>query len=160
MMHHLGDSDWSLVLMTYAEKLGLNLFGWQMSRFHRLTDGLISSMSRGQEKVLTGRVGKWLRSLSPLQRKSWYEFAKHASHMNDEKAYEILLIFLIRISSTSFQNHLLAFETIDKMRVPLRVRRSFENWLVSSQYTELRMNLRSQSHMAIPESYRESTIAK
>ena len=41
MMHHLGDSDWSLVMMTYAEKLGLNLFGWQMSRFHKLTDGLI-----------------------------------------------------------------------------------------------------------------------
>ena len=80
--------------------------------------------------------------------------------MNDDKAYEILLMFLIRLSSTSFQNHLLAFETMDKMRVPLRVRRSFENWLVSTQYSQLRMTLRSQSHMAIPESYRESTISR
>ena len=61
MMYHLGDNDWSLVLMTYAEKLGLNLFGWQMSRFHKQTDGLISKMTRGQEKALTGRA-KWLRS--------------------------------------------------------------------------------------------------
>ena len=158
MMYHLGDNDWSLVLMTYAEKLGLNLFGWQMSRFHKQTDGLISKMTRGQEKALTGRVGKWLRSLSPLQRKSWYEFSKHAAHLNDDLAYELLLKFLFRVSSASFQNHLLAFETMDKMRVPLTVRRSFENWLVSKEYSEIRMNLRSQSHMAIPETYRESTI--
>lgn len=148
---NLIDSKWSMIFVGLAQRLGLTVWEWQLSLLNQQIENLVPKMTRGVEETATGKVGRWLRNLTPQQRKSWYEFAQMPKRFDDEKAQEILGRFLVRLTTAMHQDHLMALRNLEKMRAPLRLRWDLENWIVSEAYGDIRKSLASHASGQFPE---------
>ncbi|HYX40021.1 MAG TPA: hypothetical protein VE954_43550 [Oligoflexus sp.] len=135
------DSKWSLLFVALAQRLGITAWDWQLSLLHHQIESIIPRMMRGAETPAQGKVGRWLRSLTPAQRKAWYELAQQSRRFDDEEAQGIISRFLTRLTTTLLQDHSLALQGLEKMRAPLRLRWDLEHWIVSDVYGELRRSL-------------------
>jgi hypothetical protein len=135
------DSKWSILFVSLAQRLGVTAWDWQLSLLHHQIESIIPRMMRGAETPAQGKVGRWLRSLTPAQRKAWYELAQQSRRFDDEEAQGIISRFLARLTTTLLQDHSLALQGLEKMRAPLRLRWDLEHWIVSDVYGELRRSL-------------------
>lgn len=140
---NLLDTKWSLLFMALAQRLGLPAWDWQLSLLHHQIETLVPRMARGAESSATGRVGRWLRLLSPQQRKAWYDLAQLSKRYNDEEAQILFARFLAKLTTTMLEDHTLALQSLEKMRAPLRLRWDLEHWIVSDLYGEVRRSLGS-----------------
>lgn len=135
------DSKWSLLFVSLAQRLGITAWDWQLSLLHHQIESIIPRMMRGAETPAQGKVGRWLRSLTPAQRKAWYELAQQSRRFDDEEAQGVISRFLARLTTTLLQDHSLGLQGLEKMRAPLRLRWDLEHWIVSDAYGELRRSL-------------------
>jgi hypothetical protein len=135
------DSKWSLLFVALAQRLGITAWDWQLSLLHHQIESIIPRMMRGAETPAQGKVGRWLRSLSPAQRKAWYELAQQSRRFDDEEAQGIMSRFLARLTTTLLEDHAQALQGLEKMRAPLHLRWDLEHWIVSDVYGELRRSL-------------------
>ncbi len=135
------DTKWSLLYVSLAQRLGITAWDWQLSLLHHQIESIIPRMMRGAETPSHSKVGRWLRSLTPAQRKAWYELAQQSRRFDDEEAQSIISRFIARLTTTLLQDHSLALQTLEKMRAPLRLRWDLEHWIVSEAYGELRRTL-------------------
>lgn len=148
---NLIDSKWSMIFVGLAQRLGVTAWEWQLSLLNQQIENLVPKMTRGVEETATGKVGRWLRSLSPQQRKAWYEFAQMPKRFEDDKAQDVISRFLVRVATCMHQDHLQILKNLEKMRAPLRMRWDLENWIVSETYGEIRKALASHAAGQFPE---------
>ncbi len=137
------DTKWVLLFMAIAQRCGVTAWDWQLSLLHHQIESLVPRMSRGMEAPTTGKVGRWLRLLSPQQRKSWYELAQLSRRFTDEQAQLVLARLFGKIACSMLQDHTLILQSLDKLRAPLRLRWDMEQWVVSDTYGDLRKSLGS-----------------
>lgn len=140
---NLLDTKWSLLFMGLAQRLGILAWDWQLSLLHHQIEAIVPRMARGSELPMQGKVGRWLRALSPQQRKAWYELAQLARQFDDERAQLLLARFLAKLTSCMLQDHILALSSLEKMRAPLKLRWELEHWIASEAYGEVRRSLGS-----------------
>lgn len=139
------DTKWSMVFMAIAQRLGITTWDWQLSLLHHQIENIIPRMTRGVELPHSGKVGRWLRALSPQQRKAWYDLAQLGRRFNDEEAQLVIARLLSKMTTCMLQDHPLALSSLEKMRAPLRLRWDLEHWIASDVYGELRRALGSTS---------------
>lgn len=142
------DSKWSLLFVSLAQRLGVTAWDWQLSLLHQQIENIIPRMMRGVESPAHGKVGRWLRNLSPSQRKAWYELAQLSRRFNDEEAQGVIGRFIARLATTLLQDHSLALQDLEKMRAPLRLRWDLEHWILSDTYGDIRRKL---AHVSKPQ---------
>jgi hypothetical protein len=142
---NLVDSKWSVIFVGLAQRFGITAWDWQLSLLNQQIETLVPRMSRTSDSVAAGKVGRWLRALTPQQRKAWYELAQMSKRFDDLKAQEILGRFLVILSTSMHQDHLSALQNLERMRAPLRLRWDLENWIGSDAYGEIRKSLGSHA---------------
>ncbi len=158
---NLVDSKWSLTFVALAQRLGITAWEWQLSLLSQQIETLVPRMSRTSDSVAAGKVGRWLRALTPQQRKAWYELAQMSKRFDDLKGQEILGRFLVILATTIHQDHGGALHNLERMRAPLRLRWDLENWITSDVYGELRKSLGSQAVGHFPDYiYRLPAVAQ
>ncbi|MBC7659739.1 MAG: hypothetical protein H7249_08525 [Chitinophagaceae bacterium] len=157
---NLTDSKWSTLFVGIAQRLGITAWDWQLSLLNQQIETLIPKMSRTTaESAGGGKIGRWLRSLNPHQRKAWYELAQMAKRFDDLKAQEVLGRFLAILTTSLHQDHGSALQNLERMRAPLRLRWDLENWIVSDAYTDIRKMLGSHAIGNFPEEvFRHSAL--
>ncbi len=145
------DTKWALLFMALAQRLGITAWDWQLSLLHHQIEAIVPRMSRGAELPMPGKVGRWLRALSPQQRKSWYELAQLSRLFDDEKAQLVFARFLAKLTTSMLQDHSLALSSLEKMRSPLSLRWELEHWIASEAYGDIRRNIGSGTIGQYPE---------
>lgn len=158
---NLVDSKWSVIFGSLAQRFGIAAWDWQLSLLNQQIETLVPRMSRTSESVAAGKVGRWLRALTPQQRKAWYELAQMSKRFDDGKAQEVLGRFLVIITTSMHQDHLGALQNLERMRAPLRLRWDLENWISSDAYGEIRKSLGSHAAGHFPdEVYRMAALVQ
>ena len=147
----LPENCWSMLFTLLAERLGVSSWRWQLSFLYSEMESLFIHLNRRSETPLPSKVGKWLRSLSPIQRKSWYELGILAKRFNDEQGHYLLGTLMIRLVTSMTANHVQALASLNQMSVPLAMRWNLEQWVLSPAYQEVRSVLRSHISMDVPE---------
>lgn len=148
---NLTDGKWSVLYVGLSQRLGLNAWDWQLSLLNQQIETLIPKMTRTSDTLQAGKVGRWLRTLSPAQRKSWYELAQISKRIEDEKAQEVLGRFVALLTTSIYEDHIGALSTLERVRAPLRLRWDLEAWIVSDSYGEIRKSLGTQANGRFPE---------
>lgn len=158
---NLVDSKWSVIFGSLAQRFGIAAWDWQLSLLNQQIETLVPRMSRTSESVAAGKVGRWLRALTPGQRKAWYELAQMSKRFDDLRAQEILGRFLVMVATSMLQDHLGALQNLERMRAPLRLRWDLENWISSDAYGEIRKSLGSHAVGHFPdEVYRMAALVR
>jgi hypothetical protein len=157
---NLTEGKWCGLFIGLSQRLGLNAWDWQLSLLSQQIEALIPRMTRSSETMQASKVGRWLRSLSAVQRKAWYDLAQVSKKFEDESAQEVLGRFLAILTTTIYQDHIGALSTLERVRAPLRLRWDTENWMISKDYTEIRMSLGSQAIARLPDNvYRMTALS-
>ncbi|RZA24284.1 MAG: hypothetical protein EOP10_10345 [Proteobacteria bacterium] len=157
---NLTDGKWCGIFVGLSQRLGLNAWDWQLSLLNQQIEALIPRMTRSSETLQASKVGRWLRSLTPSQRKSWYDLAQVSKKFEDEQAQAILGRFLAILTTTLYQDHIAALATLERVRAPLRLRWDTENWIVSLAYGEIRKGLGSHTITRFPDNvYRMAVLS-
>jgi hypothetical protein len=145
------DNRWASLWIAVAERFGLYAWRWQLSVLHGELEGLLSKLNRSKDLVLPARVGKWLRGLTPAQRKSWYDLGVLSKRLSDERGYEILGSLVSRVSTLLSGQHLLGLQSLAAMGAPVRLRWDLERFILSQGYSIYRRNRRVALSLEIPE---------
>ena len=83
-MQVLPTNTWSLMTARLAERLGINAWGWRLSRLHAQIADLIPRLACRQDlRRHSGRVATWLKELTPEQRAAWQDMAALSRAMDD-----------------------------------------------------------------------------
>lgn len=147
----LPHNRWVQLLLEFAERFGFHAWRWRVSLLNSLVDSLfVKIQTSGGDAHLPSKVGKWLRQLSPLQRKAWYQLGTLCRQMSDEKASMYAGMMLSRLTSCVLNQNSLALDSLATMDVPLAIRWDLENFFLSENYSELRRQLRVLHHLDIP----------
>lgn len=150
--YRIPESPWVRVLLQVANRLGLNCWKWQLSRLSGSLGGLVPQILRHQEGDHTAKVGRWLRSLNPLERKAWYHLMATAERSNNDYGYSLLGRLTCRIAVTIYQNNSQALENLIEMECPLDIKWDIENFILSREYSDFRHKFGTASHFDIPDS--------
>lgn len=137
-------------MLRLGVRLGCAAWGWSVTFLHQQLEGLVPRLAQGQEARLPGKVGKWLRSLSPEQRKSWYDLITYSGRIREERGVELLGFMLMRLALIMNQNHYQAITSLHTMRAPVSMLRSLENFILSPEYSQIRRKQETNSKVPVP----------
>jgi hypothetical protein len=146
-------NQWSCLVGKISERLGINAWGWSLSHLSSQISDLIPRLASRQDlKRQSGKIAKWLRSLSPEQRAAWQDMAQLSRVIDDQTAKEILGIFVCQLATMVMQNNYLALTSLHAMRAPVSVIWRFEAWLLSETYSKSRQKMGTQARVLVPNS--------
>ncbi|MFW7380331.1 MAG: tetratricopeptide repeat protein [Oligoflexus sp.] len=149
----LPENRWTWLFMTLAERLGPVTWKWQLSILYGEIEGLLSRLNRGGKDILIpSKVGKWLRALSPSQRKSWYDLGILAKRLSDEQAQILLGCLVARLTTAICSQHTEALDSLALMGAPLAIRWDLERFILSPSYTSIREQQRNLVPLEVPDS--------
>jgi hypothetical protein len=149
----LPSNNWSILVAKLSECLGVNSWGWSLSRLNSNIVDLIPRLATRQDlKRHSNKIAKWLRALKPEQRAAWQELAQLSRVISDTEAKEIMAVFVCQLATVIHQNHHLALTSLQSMRAPVGVIWNFENWLLSDSYTKIRKTIGTNTRVLVPNS--------
>lgn len=150
-MQVLPTNAWSVLVARLADRLGMNAWGWKLSRLHdQIVDLIPRLASRQDAKRHTGAVSSWLKKLTPDQRSAWQDMATLSRALDDERAADALAIFVCRLATVMFQNHYMALTSLQSMRANATVIWDLENWILSENYGDIRKRLKTHATVPVP----------
>lgn len=142
---------WAIIVAHLAERLGINAFQWKMSFLHDQIIDLVPRMAGRQDlKRNSSKVAKWLKDLAPEQRSAWYDLAALSRAMDDDTARTALAVFVTRLATAIYQNHILALTSLQAMRADVEVIWMLESWILSDGYQAVRKDLGYESRVPVP----------
>jgi hypothetical protein len=157
----LPNNLWSYLFVRLGERFGLNAWGWQLSRLHAQVEELLPRLaSHASLNRLSGKVAKWLKSLTPEQRSAWQDLVTLHSKIKDDEGVETMADFLCRLSIVIHPAHVQALKSLRTMRAPVAIIWKLENWLASSRYTEVRRQFGTFNRVPVPINLRDKDIVK
>jgi len=149
----LPSNSWSTLVAKLSEDLGINSWGWSLSRLNSQIVDLIPRLASRQDlKKHSGKIARWLKNLKPEQRAAWQEMAQLSRVMSDEEAKETIAVFVCQLATVILQNHYLALTSLQSMRAPVGVIWRFENWMLSDSYTKIRRSIGTNTRVLVPNS--------
>jgi hypothetical protein len=147
----LPSNAWSVVVARFGERLGVNAWGWKLSRLNQQIEGLIPRIASRQDlKRRSGKVADWLKALSPEQRAAWQDLALLSRSLEDDRGAFALAAFVCRLATLIYQNHYMALQSLQTMRAPVEVIWDLERFLLSEAYTEMRKKLGTANRVPVP----------
>jgi len=150
-MHVLPGNAWSLLTVRLAERLGINSWGWRLSRLHAQIIDLIPRLASRQDlRRHSGRVANWLKDLQPEQRAAWQDLAALSRSLDDQEAALTLAAFICRLATTILQNHYCALTSLQTMRAPVGLIWDLEVWLLGDDYGKIRSGSGSEHRVLVP----------
>ncbi|NRA64710.1 MAG: hypothetical protein HRU19_09520 [Pseudobacteriovorax sp.] len=152
-MSSLPVSPWVDCLFVVGLKLGGPCWRWNLTQLNGDLDGLVPKLHKSGSKRLSGKVGRWLKQLTPSQRHDWYYLIKESGNLNPDEAVCSICKVLIRMAVAILPNHFEALDGLNKMYAPLEYIWDLEAWLVSDDYSALRSTIRTASLVEIPEGF-------
>ena len=141
---------WEQLWVRLGERLGFHTWGWKFSLLSPVLDELLPGASRAMEGKGFSRLGRWLRSLSPDQRKAWYQLSPALKNLGDDEGTDLLVIMVNRIALLMVQDHFRALKSLQESRAPLPVLRSLEGFILSRTYTRMREQSGTLARVPIP----------
>ena len=106
----------------------------------------------GQTSGHPGKIGRWLRRLSPMARSAWYDLPGILPKISEERGLDIQAILVFRLALILNQNSYQALASLRAMRAPVHMVWQFENWLLSDQYSKIRDHYGLDQRVIIPDS--------
>lgn len=150
-MQVLPANPWSVLVARLAERLGINAWGWRLSRLHDQIVDLIPRLASRQDlRRHSGKVSSWLKKLTPEQRAAWQDLANLSRSLEDDRAADALAMFVCRMATVMLQNHHMALTSLHAMRASAAVIWDLESWIVSEPYSELRQKLGTFNRVPVP----------
>lgn len=146
----LPNNTWSHLMLRLGVRVGCAAWGWSVTFLHQQLEGLVPRLAQGQEARLPGKVGKWLRALTPEQRKAWYDLITYSGRIREERGVELLALLLARLALIMNQNHYQALTSLQTMRAPLIMVRALENFILSTEYSQLRRKMETNNKVPVP----------
>jgi len=147
------NTRWASVFTSVGARLGLYAFQWSSKYLEQTLRHLFLPSGGFRELVdIDGLTGRCLRQMSEEERLAIQNIVHCAKIMNEEDFQEMLCILVSRISTLVYSSHLDALQTLADMRMPLRVVRGLESFLLSDQYGRIRSTFGSAHETPIPAS--------
>ncbi|SMF79340.1 hypothetical protein [Pseudobacteriovorax antillogorgiicola] len=143
----LPETPWVRVMIQVADRLGVSAWRWQLSWLHDQLEMLIPKLHKIQDGQAHGKIGKWLRGLSPLQRKAWYQLLSLSSKMDNSQGFQVLGDLIFRVTTVMYQDHLDALGSVSKMECSARFRWNLEKFIISDTYSKIRHTMASSSSL-------------
>lgn len=142
---------WSIIVSHLSERLGINAFQWKMSSLHDQIVDLIPRMAGRQDmRRHSTKVAAWLKDLGPEQRSAWHDLASLSRTMDDETARDAMAVFVTRLATLIFQNHMMAIQSLHSMRASVYVLWMLESWILGEEYRSIRKELGYESRVPVP----------
>lgn len=133
------ENPWSILILSLSEILGLNAWGWKLSKLHKKIEDILPRLANSNHlKNYSIKLAKWLKSLSAEERSAWNDMASLSSKISDEMALDYLSIFISRLTTLIYPAHHLALKTLKSMNAPIFIIWGLENWIISNEYTQIR----------------------
>jgi hypothetical protein len=152
-MQVLPSNAWSLVVARVAERLGINAWGWRLSRLHSQIADLIPRLASRQDlRRQSAKVASWLKELTPEQRTAWQDLASLGRALDDQTAVASLAAFVCRVATIICPNHHMALTSLQAMRAPVAIMWDLETWLLGDGYSQLRVEMGTSTRVPVPNS--------
>lgn len=155
----LPENRWTAVFMNLADRSGILTWRWQLSFLYGEIEGLLIRLSRGKDVLIPSRVGKWLRNLTPAQRKSWYDLGIFAKRLSDDEAQVLLGMLMARLATCMCHLHSEALDSLAAMGAPIAMRWDLERFILSPGYGRLRAQLGTAVRLEVPVSLPDSCLS-
>jgi len=150
-MQVLPGNAWSLLTVRLAERLGINAWGWRLSRLQAQIIDLIPRLASRQDlRRHSGRVATWLKELRPEQRAAWQDLATLTRTLDDQEAALALASFICRLATVILQNHLAALTSLQTMRAHVAMIWDLEVWLLGEPYSKIRAACGRENRVLVP----------
>jgi hypothetical protein len=145
------NNQWSQILVRMIDRFGMDLWHWKLSKLNTfLSKETPLKGSRSDLRKFSLRSGKAYRSTSVSQRTGLADLKYSAKRLTDTQAAECIAKLLCRLTTLIYQNHLMAIESLQNMRVPLIILRDLEEWILSEEYGEYRDRIGSKLRVPLP----------
>jgi len=142
---------WSVLVAQLSERLGINSFQWKLSSLHDQVTDLIPRMAGRQDmRRHSSKVAGWLRDLKPEQRSAWHDLASLSRALDDDTARDVIAIFVTRLATLIYQNHIAALQSLQSMRANVQIIWMLESWILSNEYQGVRKSLGYESRVPVP----------
>jgi hypothetical protein len=142
---------WSVLVAHLSERLGINSFQWKLSSLHQQVTDLIPRMAGRQDmRRHSSKVAGWLKDLSPEQRSAWHDLASLSRSLDDEAARDAMAVFVTRLATLVYQNHVVALQSLQAMRANAQIIWMLESWILSQEYQGVRKALGCESRVPVP----------
>lgn len=154
----LPSNPWSVLVARLSERLGVNAWGWKLSRLHQQIEGLIPRIASRQDlRRHSGKVADWLKTLSPEQRSAWQDMALLSRSIEDDRGVFVIAAFICRFATLIYGNHYMALQSLQTMRAPVEVIWDLEQFILSEQYSYLRNETGLASRVPVPNALQRLT---
>jgi hypothetical protein len=153
-------NPWAQVVVRLSERLGLDSWGWKLSRLRGQIADLVPRLAHRAELGRTSsKVAKWLKELTPSERAAWQELASVARDLDDQTAQDALAAMVCRLGVMVLPHHLLALVSLQSMRAPVAVLWDLERFILSDVWSAARKASKIKSLVPVPNSLqRLSTV--
>lgn len=150
-MQVLPSNAWSVLVARLSERMGLNAFGFRLSRLHTQVEELTPRLASRQDlRRSSGKVAQWLRALNPEQRNAWHDLGSLARRMDDDEALLALGALVCRLAVIMMPNHYMALTSLQAMRAPADLFWSLEQFIVGDTYSQIRDQLGIKNRVMVP----------
>ena len=156
----LPETPWTRIFANVTDRLGLNAWQWDITLLHDELESIIPRAQSGRESQGASRIGRWLRTLSPLQRKAWYKLFNASGQLGYEEACLILGKLVNRITTSIYQDHVDALDSVSRMEASLELRWDLERFIISDNYSVIREAMFSSSSFDVPQSAPQDALVK
>lgn len=154
----LPSNAWSVLMARLSERLGINAWGWKLSRLHQQIEGLIPRIASRQDlRRHSGKVADWLKMLTPEQRSAWQDMALLSRTIEDDRGVFTIAAFICRFATMIYSNHFMALQSLQTMRAPIEIIWDLEHFILSEAYGKLRQESGLASRVPVPNALQRLT---
>ncbi len=145
------NNQWCRVVSRLNEVLGVYAWGYRMSALRSHLDLMLPQPGpKIHDQFLSYKASKWIKSLTPLQRKCWKDLVYSRDELSDENIMMAISKVIMRLATVIYPAHYQALTSLKKMRVPVEVYWDLERWILSSGYDALREEKSLKTRVLIP----------
>lgn len=144
-------NSWADTMGWISELTAVSYISGKKEKILKISETANSTLQPRSESGNDSFGAKWIKSLTPQQKMSWHEFIQCLRKMNSVQIDRVLSIFIIRLSTIFYANHLLALQSLSLMGAKIELIRSLENWILSEGLSDLRAEIQVDSKIKVPD---------
>ncbi|NRA43371.1 MAG: hypothetical protein HRU09_00270 [Oligoflexales bacterium] len=152
-------NPWNHLVAIICHRMGMASWKWRLSNISQAIKELKPKPSQGwQPFAKEHSLGKWIKTLEPEQRSAWQDLSHICQRLSDEQGFRAISCFVVRLATLIHQSHYLAIYSLKKMRAPIYLIWDLEAWILSPEYSKLRLDRQWQHELSIPHSLQQDTL--
>ncbi len=144
-------NSWADTMGWISELTAISYISGKKEKILKVSEQTNAYLQPRSEGLNDSYGAKWVKSLTPLQKMAWHEFVQCLRKLNAAQIDRVLSIFVIRLSTIFYANHLLALQSLSIMGANIDLIRGLETWILSEGLSELRAEIQIDSKIMIPD---------